>query len=92
MTWTIRNTVNVILAALSGATLIALGVSSLGLGAVERAWLQGTALGLLVGCVTPGSPVGRALDVLFPMPVKVAEAALVRSVQVEAAAKEKPDA
>jgi hypothetical protein len=64
MNWTPRNTVNVVVAALCAIALVVLQS-----GAVHGTWVTTvTALlsGVLIGLVTPGSPVGRYLDSLVP--------------------------
>ena len=65
---TLRNWINLALAALAGAALVALGVSPCGLDHDARLAAQGVAGGLMAGLITPGSPIGRALDALIPAP------------------------
>jgi hypothetical protein len=67
--WTARNWINVTLAALCGGAIVALTVSPLGLDAAHHEGALGLAVGLLTGLITPGSPVGRALDALIPSAV-----------------------
>lgn len=65
MKWTPRNSVNIALGGLASLVLAVLAISPLGLDVEERTAAQGLALGLLVGLVTPGSPVGLILDRLL---------------------------
>lgn len=68
MQMTLRNWINLALAGLAGIALAVLSVSACGLDHDSRLAGQTLAGGLLVGLITPGSPVGRALDFLVPPP------------------------
>lgn len=68
ITWTTRNTVVSILAALCIIVPVVLGALD-GSGVIHGSWitpLEAALGGMLVGLVTPGSPVGRVLDLLWP--------------------------
>lgn len=82
---TLRNWINLALAGLAGLALAVLGVSPCGLDHDSRLAAQALASGLLVGLVTPGSPVGRALDALVPSPPSpvVAESATTQPERVQ---------
>jgi hypothetical protein len=69
MTWTPRNTINVIflvLCLVGGGLLAALSDA----GVIHGAWIAPTQAalgGLLAGLMIPGSPIGRLLDQVFPV-------------------------
>jgi hypothetical protein len=68
ITWTTRNTVVSMLAAICILAPAILGALD-GSGVIHGTWitpLEAAFGGMLVGLVTPGSPVGRVLDLLWP--------------------------
>lgn len=83
-TWTARNTVVTVLACVCVVGAAVLGGLD-GAHVISGTWITPTEAalgGLLVGLITPGSPIGRILDMIFPptsgasapVPVDVAKA------------------
>lgn len=66
--WTPRNTVNLIGAIIACAGLLYAMFGGPLPATFDAAHMQALAIGLLVGLLTPGSPIGRILDSLFPPP------------------------